>query len=74
MLIFMAVCPDGMPSPWGCNAQYRQNVLDFLTALQGLGATPLLSIANPPYTSGDARLWWQQISQGEGDHDAHPHS
>ncbi len=52
------------PTPWTPNnAQYRQNVLDFLTALQGLGATPLLSIANPPYTGGDARLWWQQISK-----------
>jgi len=52
------------PTPWtDNNAQYRQNVLDFLTALQGLGATPLLSIANPPYTGGDARLWWQQVSK-----------
>ena len=52
------------PTPWTPNnAQYRQNVLDFLTALQGLGATPLLSIANPPYTGGDATLWWQQVSK-----------
>ena len=52
------------PTPWTPNnAQYRQNVLDFLTALQGLGAPPLLSIANPPYTGGDARLWWQQVSK-----------
>jgi hypothetical protein len=52
------------PTPWTPNnAQYRQNVLDFLTALQGLGATPLLSIANPPFTGGDARLWWQQVSK-----------
>jgi hypothetical protein len=52
------------PTPWTTNnAQYRQNVLDFLTALQGLGAQPLLSIANPPYTGGDARLWWQQVSK-----------
>jgi hypothetical protein len=52
------------PTPWTSNnAQYRQNVLDFLTDLQGLGATPLLSIANPPYTGGDAQLWWQQVSK-----------
>jgi hypothetical protein len=52
------------PTPWtDNNAQYRQNVLDFLTDLQGLGATPLLSIANPPYTGGDARFWWQQVSK-----------
>jgi hypothetical protein len=52
------------PTPWtDNNAQYRQNVLDFLTDLQGLGAQPLLSIANPPYTQGDARYWWQQVSK-----------
>ena len=52
------------PTPWTPNnAQYRQNVLDFLTDLQSLGAQPLLSIANPPYTGGDARLWWQQVSK-----------
>jgi hypothetical protein len=52
------------PTPWTTNnEQYRSNVLQFLTALSGLGATPLLSIANPPYTGGDARLWWQQASK-----------
>ena len=52
------------PTPWtDNNAQYRQNVLDFLTDLQGLGAVPLLSIANPPYTGGDAQYWWQQVSK-----------
>jgi hypothetical protein len=52
------------PTPWTTNnEQYRSNVLQFLTALSGLGATPLLSIANPPYTGGDARLWWQQVSK-----------
>jgi hypothetical protein len=52
------------PTPWTSNnAQYRQNVLDFLTALQGLGAVPLLSIANPPYTGGEAQYWWQQVSK-----------
>ena len=52
------------PTPWTPNnAQYRANVLQFLTDLTNLGATPLLSIANPPYTGGDARLWWQQVSK-----------
>jgi hypothetical protein len=52
------------PTPWTPNnAQYRANVLQFLTDLQGLGATPLLSIANPPYTGGDAAFWWQQVSR-----------
>ncbi len=45
------------------NAQYRANVLQFLTDLSNLGATPLLSIANPPYTGGDAGYWWQQVSK-----------
>jgi hypothetical protein len=53
------------PTPWSTtNAQYRQNVLSFLTDLATLGAHPLLEIANPPYTSSDdAKLWWQQVSQ-----------
>ena len=52
------------PTPWTANnAQYRANVLQFLTDLSSLGATPLLSIANPPYTDGDAGYWWQQVSK-----------
>jgi hypothetical protein len=53
------------PTPWSAtNAQYRANVLEFLTDLNQLGAHPLLEIANPPYTaSDDAELWWQQVSQ-----------
>jgi hypothetical protein len=52
------------PTPWTANnAQYRANVLQFLTDLTNLGATPLLSIANPPYTAGDAGYWWQQVSK-----------
>jgi hypothetical protein len=52
------------PTPWTPNnAQYRANVLQFLTDLTSLGATPLLSIANPPYTGGDATYWWQQVSK-----------
>jgi hypothetical protein len=52
------------PTPWTANnAQYRENVLQFLTALSGLGARPLLSIANPPYTGGEAAYWWQQVSR-----------
>jgi hypothetical protein len=52
------------PTPWTPNnAQYRANVLQFLTDLTSMGATPLLSIANPPYTGGDATYWWQQVSK-----------
>jgi hypothetical protein len=53
------------PTPWSAtNGQYRQNVLDFVTDLSALGARPLLSIPNPPYTgSDDAKVWWQQVSK-----------
>jgi len=53
------------PTPWSpTNGQYRSNVLQFLTALTNLGARPLLSIANPPFTaSDDAKEWWRQVSQ-----------
>jgi hypothetical protein len=53
------------PTPWSAtNGQYRKNVLQFLTALTNLGARPLISIANPPYTaSDDAKEWWRQVSK-----------
>src|SRR4051812_3965091 len=52
------------PTPWSdTNAQYRANVLAFLTALTNLGARPLLSVANPPFTGGDAAEWWRQVSK-----------
>jgi hypothetical protein len=52
------------PTPWSpTNAQYRENVLRFLRALSALGARPLLSISNPPYTGGDAAEWWRQVSK-----------
>jgi hypothetical protein len=53
------------PTPWTSNnAQYRANVLQFLTDLSNMGATPLISIPNPPYTgSADAAYWWQQVSK-----------
>ena len=52
------------PTPWSAtNGQYRKNVLQFLTDLANLGARPLISIANPPYTaSDDAKEWWRQVS------------
>jgi hypothetical protein len=53
------------PTPWSpTNGQYRSNVLQFLTALSSLGARPLISIANPPFTaSDDAKEWWRQVSR-----------
>ncbi len=51
-------------TPWSVtNAQYRANVLSLLRALDALGATTALTIANPPYTGGDAADWWRQAAQ-----------
>jgi hypothetical protein len=51
-------------TPWSAtNAQYRSNVLTLLQELGKLGATPAITIANPPYTGGDAAEWWRQAAQ-----------
>jgi hypothetical protein len=51
-------------TPWSAtNAQYRANVLALLEQLKALGATPAITIANPPYTGGDAADWWRQAAQ-----------
>ena len=51
-------------TPWSAtNAQYRANVLSLLRALDALGATTAITIANPPYTGGDAADWWRQAAQ-----------
>jgi hypothetical protein len=52
------------PTPWSTtNAQYRANVLLLLQELAKLGATPAITIANPPYTGGDAAEWWRETAQ-----------
>jgi hypothetical protein len=52
------------PTPWSAtNAQYRENVLTLLRALNALGATTALTIANPPYTGGDAADWWREAAK-----------
>lgn len=51
-------------TPWSAtNAQYRANVLALLQDLDALGATTALTIANPPYTGGDAADWWRQAAK-----------
>ena len=51
-------------TPWSTtNAQYRANVLLLLQELDRLGASTALTIANPPYTGGDAAEWWRQTAQ-----------
>ena len=53
------------PTPWSeTNAQYRANALALLQELAALGARPALSIANPPYTGGEAADWWRAGRQG----------
>jgi hypothetical protein len=52
------------PTPWSdTNAQYRANALALLQDLAGLGAQPALTIANPPYTGGDAADWWRAVAK-----------
>src|SRR4051794_16947613 len=51
-------------TPWSAtNAQYRANVLALLQALDDLGATTALTIANPPYTGGEAADWWREAAK-----------
>src|SRR3954449_13603685 len=52
-------------TPWSAtNAQYRANVLALLQALDDLGATTAITIANPPYTGGEAADWWGEAAKG----------
>jgi hypothetical protein len=52
------------PTPWSdSNAQYRANVLLLLQELGKLGATPAITIANPPYTGGEAADWWRAAAK-----------
>jgi hypothetical protein len=51
-------------TPWSTtNAQYRANVLLLLQELGKLGATTALTIANPPYTGGEAAEWWRETAK-----------
>ena len=38
-------------------------MLALLQDLDALGATTALTIANPPYTGGDAAEWWRQAAK-----------
>jgi hypothetical protein len=52
------------PTPWSVtNAQDRANVLLLLQELAKLGATPAITIANPPYTGGEAAEWWREAAR-----------
>jgi hypothetical protein len=54
----------GLVTPWSdTNKQYRANVLLMLQQLAARGAHPVLLVNSPPYTAGDAGVWWQQVAQ-----------
>lgn len=57
----------GLPAPWSpTTAQYRANVLAFLTRLHNLGAQPWLLVNSPPSTDGEAGDWWRAVAQVAG--------
>ena len=51
------------PTPWTVTtAQYRANTLALVRRLRARGAIPAVTIANPPYTGGDAAQWWRDLA------------
>jgi hypothetical protein len=51
------------PTPWTpTTAQYRANTLALVRRLKARGATVGVTIANPPYTGGDAAQWWRDLA------------
>jgi hypothetical protein len=53
------------PTPWTAStAQYRANLLQFLTDLAATGAHPVLLVSKSPYLgSADAVAWWQAVAK-----------
>jgi hypothetical protein len=52
------------PVPWTPTiTQYRANVLALVQALDELGATTAITIANPPFTGGEAADWWREAAR-----------
>ena len=51
------------PAPWtATTAQYRANTLALVRRLKERGAFPAVTIANPPYTGGEAAQWWRDLA------------
>ncbi|MDQ3067458.1 MAG: hypothetical protein M3R12_09965 [Actinomycetota bacterium] len=51
------------PTPWtATTAQYRANTLALVRRLKERGAFPAVTIANPPYTGGEAAQWWRDLA------------
>src|SRR5258708_13870898 len=55
--------PQTIPPSSPTNPQYPPNVLQLVRELDKLGATTALTIANPPYTGGDAADWWRETAK-----------
>ena len=52
------------PTPWTTTtAQYRENTLLLVRQLKARGATVGVTIANPPYTGGEAAQWWRDLAR-----------
>ncbi|NUT56209.1 MAG: hypothetical protein HOQ03_09530 [Thermoleophilia bacterium] len=51
------------PTPWTTTtAQYRANTLALVRRLKQRGAFVGVTIANPPYTGGEAAQWWRDLA------------
>jgi hypothetical protein len=51
------------PAPWtATTAQYRANTLVLVRRLAERGARPVVTIANPPNTGGEAAQWWRDLA------------
>ena len=51
------------PTPWTpTTAQYRANTLALVRRLAERGAKVFVTIANPPFTGGDAAQWWRDLA------------
>jgi hypothetical protein len=51
------------PTPWtATTAHYRANTLALVRRLKARGAIPGVTIANPPYTGGEAAQWWRDLA------------
>jgi hypothetical protein len=51
------------PTPWTASTvQYRANTLALVRRLKQRGAFVGVTIANPPYTGGEAAQWWRDLA------------
>jgi hypothetical protein len=51
-------------TPWtATTAQYRENTLILLRRLKERGAVPFVTVANPPFTGGEAADWWRELAK-----------